>query len=87
MFKAAFEQQVEYFAEIVATASNVVIPVRAELNPTPFLSVFIDHRMEVCRENGDEAYPLDMAELKASFVPVTTTVVVCLGVDNTFAPA
>ena len=33
--KAAFEQQVAFFAEIVATASNVVIPVRAELNPMP----------------------------------------------------
>jgi pyruvate formate-lyase/glycerol dehydratase family glycyl radical enzyme len=48
--KAAFRRQVEYFAEIVATASNAVIPARAELNPCPFLSAFIDHRMDVCRD-------------------------------------
>ncbi len=48
--KAAFKKQVEYFAGIVATASNVLIPVRAKLNPTPFLSVFIDHRMDGCED-------------------------------------
>jgi formate C-acetyltransferase len=48
--KAAFEQQVAFFAEIVAAASNVVIPVRAELNPCPFLSVFIDHRIELAKD-------------------------------------
>jgi formate C-acetyltransferase len=48
--KDAFTRQVEYFTEIVATASNVLMPVRAELNPCPFLSVFIDHRMDVCKD-------------------------------------
>jgi pyruvate formate-lyase/glycerol dehydratase family glycyl radical enzyme len=46
----AFKKQVEYFAGIVATASNVLLPVRAKLNPCPFLSVFIDHRIELCRD-------------------------------------
>ena len=48
--KQAFKKQVKYFAGIVATASNVVLPVRAKLNPTPFLSVFIDHRVEICKD-------------------------------------
>jgi pyruvate formate-lyase/glycerol dehydratase family glycyl radical enzyme len=48
--KEAFVKQVEYLAEIIATASNVLIPVRAELNPCPFLSVFIDHRVDVCKD-------------------------------------
>jgi len=48
--KEAFKKQVDYFAEIVATASNVVIPVRARLNPCPFLSVFIDHRVDMCKD-------------------------------------
>ena len=48
--KEAFRRQVEYFAEIVAAASNVWIPVRAKLTPCPFLSVFIDHRVEICRD-------------------------------------
>ncbi len=48
--KEAFRKQVEYFAGIVVTASNVVLPVRAKLNPTPFLSVFIDHRVEICKD-------------------------------------
>ena len=48
--KEAFRKQVEYFAEIVAAASNVWIPVRAKLTPCPFLSVFIDHRVEICRD-------------------------------------
>jgi pyruvate formate-lyase/glycerol dehydratase family glycyl radical enzyme len=48
--KEAFKKQVEYFAEIVATASNVVIPLRARLNPCPFLSVFIDHRVDLCKD-------------------------------------
>jgi formate C-acetyltransferase len=48
--KTAFERQVAFFAEIVATASNVVIPVRAQLNPCPFLSVFIDHRVDLCQD-------------------------------------
>ena len=41
--KAAFERQVAFFAELVVTASNMVIPVRAQLNLTPFLSVFVEH--------------------------------------------
>ena len=48
--KEAFRKQVEYFAEIVATASNVVIPVRARVNPCPFMSVFIDHRVDLCKD-------------------------------------
>jgi formate C-acetyltransferase len=48
--KEAFKKQVEYFVQIVATASNVLIPVRARLNPCPFLSAFIDHRVEICRD-------------------------------------
>jgi pyruvate formate-lyase/glycerol dehydratase family glycyl radical enzyme len=48
--KAAFGKQVEYFAAIVVAASNAWVPVRAKLNPCPFLSVFIDHRLEVCRD-------------------------------------
>jgi formate C-acetyltransferase len=48
--KEAFKKQVEYFAEIVSTAANVVLPVRAKLNPCPFLSVFIDHRLDVCKD-------------------------------------
>ncbi len=46
----AFRTQVEFFAEIVTAASNVWIPVRARLTPCPFLSVFIDHRVELCRD-------------------------------------
>jgi pyruvate formate-lyase/glycerol dehydratase family glycyl radical enzyme len=48
--KRAFERQVDYFAEIVTTACNVVLPVRSQLNPTPFLSVFVDHRLEMCED-------------------------------------
>jgi formate C-acetyltransferase len=48
--KAAFKKQVEYFANITATASNIALPVRARINPTPFLSVFIDHRLEICKD-------------------------------------
>jgi formate C-acetyltransferase len=48
--RAAFKKQVEYFASITATASNLALPVRAKINPTPFLSVFIDHRLEICRD-------------------------------------
>ena len=48
--KEAFRTQVDYFCHIVATACNVVLPVRAQLNPCPFMSVFIDHRVEVCKD-------------------------------------
>jgi len=34
----------------VVAASNAWVPVRAKLNPCPFLSVFIDHRLEVCKD-------------------------------------
>jgi len=48
--KEAFKKQVEYFAEIVATAANVVIPARVKLNPCPFLSVFIDYRVDIAKD-------------------------------------
>ena len=53
----AFQQQMDFHARLAPLLSNITCEAFAELNPCPFLSAFLDYRLEIGKDAAEAGGP------------------------------